>query len=96
MKDKLEALLREGTEKIASAQSEQSLQEVKGALLGKSGSVTELLKEIPKLDVALRPEMGRAVNEVKSKLSALIDSRREEIKLKASEISFAQNNYLRY
>ena len=42
MKDKLEALLREGTEKIASAQSEQSLQEVKGALLGKSGSVTEL------------------------------------------------------
>ena len=87
MKDKLEALLREGTERIASAQSEQALQEVKGALLGKSGSVTELLKEIPKLDVALRPEMGRAVNEVKNKLSAEIDARREELKLKASEIS---------
>ena len=87
MKEKLEALLREGAERIASAQSEQALQEVKGALLGKAGSVTELLKEIPKLDVALRPEMGRAVNEVKNKLSEQIEARREELKLKASEIS---------
>ncbi len=87
MKDKLEALLREGTEKIAQAASEQQLQDIKGALLGKSGSVTELLKEIPKLDVALRPEMGKAVNAVKNQLSELIETRREELKLKASEIS---------
>ena len=87
MKDKLEALLREGTERIAAAQNEQALQEVKGALLGKTGSVTELLKEIPKLDVALRPEMGKAVNMVKNQLSEQIDARREELKLKASEIS---------
>ena len=87
MKDKLEALLREGTERIAAAQSEQALQEVKGALLGKTGSVTELLKEIPKLDVALRPEMGKAVNMVKNQLSEQIEVRREELKLKASEIS---------
>ena len=87
MKDKLEALLREGTERIAAAQNEQALQEVKGALLGKTGSVTELLKEIPKLDVALRPEMGKAVNMVKNQLSEQIESRREELKLKASEIS---------
>ena len=87
MKDKLEALLREGTERIAAAQNEQALQEVKGALLGKTGSVTELLKEIPKLDVALRPEMGKAVNMVKNQLSEQIEARREELKLKASEIS---------
>ena len=87
MKDKLEALLRDGTEKIAQAASEQQLQEIKGALLGKAGSVTELLKEIPKLDVSLRPEMGRAVNAVKNQLSEQIDARREELKLKASEIS---------
>ena len=33
MKEKLEALLKEGTAKIEAAQSEAELQEVKGALL---------------------------------------------------------------
>ena len=87
MKEKLEALLKEGSLRIEAAQSEAELQEVKGALLGKQGSITELLKEIPKLDVALRPEMGKAVNNVKNLLSEQIEGRREALKLKASEIS---------
>ena len=86
MKEKLEALLKEGTAKIEGAQSEAELQEVKVSLLGKQGSITELLKEIPKLDVALRPEMGKAVNNVKALLSEQIEGRREALKLKASEI----------
>ena len=86
MKEKLEALLREGIAKIEAAQTEAALQEVKGALLGKQGSITELLKEIPKLDVALRPEMGKAVNNVKALLTEQIEGRREALKLKASEI----------
>ena len=87
MKEKLEALLKEGAARIEAAQSEAELQEVKGALLGKQGSITELLKEIPKLDVALRPEMGKAVNNVKGILTEQIEGRREALKLKASEIS---------
>ena len=87
MKEKLEALLRDGSDKINSVATESELQEIKGALLGKQGSITELLKEIPKLDVALRPEMGKAVNNVKNLLTELIEQRREELKLKASEIS---------
>ena len=73
MKEKLETLLKEGTARIEATQSEAELQEVKGALLGKQGSITELLKEIPKLDVALRPEMGKAVNNVKSLLTEQIN-----------------------
>ena len=87
MKDKLEALLKDGSAKIQAAQTENELQEVKGALLGKQGSITELLKELPKLDVSLRPEMGKAVNNVKNLLTEQIEGRREELKLKASEIS---------
>ena len=86
MKEKLEALLKEGAAKIAAAASESELQEIKGALLGKQGSVTELMKEIPKLDVSLRPEMGKAVNQVKNLLSEQIEGKREELKFKASEI----------
>ena len=87
MKEKLDLLLREGAAKIEAAKTESELQEIKGSLLGKQGAVTELLKEIPKLDVSLRPEMGKAVNNVKNLLAEQIEGKREELKLKASEIS---------
>ena len=86
MKEKLTQLLQEGQEKIRAARSEGELQEVKALLLGKQGSLTGLLKELPKLDAALRPEMGKAVNQAKAQLTALLDQRREELKLKASEV----------
>ena len=86
MKEKLEQLLAEGKQRIASVASETELQDIKAALLGKQGSLTELMKELPKLDVSLRPEMGKAVNQVKGQLSALLDERREELKMKASEV----------
>ena len=87
MKQKLEALLLDATARIQAAPNEIALQEVKSAVLGKTGTLTELLKELPKLDPAIRPEMGKAVNMAKGQLTAMIDSRREELKLKASEIS---------
>ena len=87
MKEKLEKLLAEGKAKILSTKNEAELQEVKVSILGKQGALTELLKEIPKIAAELRPEMGRVVNEAKTKLTEMIDARREELKLKASEIS---------
>ena len=86
MKEKLEKLLTEGRARIEAVRSEPELQEVKALLLGKQGSLTELLKELPKLDVALRPEMGKAVNQAKAQLTQLLDQRRDELKMKASEV----------
>ncbi len=86
MKEKLEALLQEGKEKILAAGTETGLQEVKASLLGKQGSLTEIMKEMPKLDKSERPEIGRIVNEIKTKLTSLIEQQREELVLKASEI----------
>ncbi len=83
MNEKLLQICAENEDLIASAQNEQQLQELKAAILGKQGKLTELMKELPKLDPALRPEMGKKVNEVKNRLSAKIDARREELKLKA-------------
>lgn len=87
MKERLQNLLSEGERKIMEAKSENDLQSVKNKFLGKQGTLTELLKELPTLDIALRPEMGRLVNQAKSRLTELVESRREEIKLKASEVS---------
>ena len=86
MKEKLTQLLQEGKDRIDAARSESELQEVKGLLLGKQGALTGLLKELPRLDVSLRPEMGKAVNQAKTQLTELLESKREELKLKASEV----------
>ena len=86
MKEKLNELLREGREKILSAKNETELQDIKAAILGKQGGLTALLKEVPKLDVALRPEMGKAVNQAKAQLTELIEQHRNDLKLKASQI----------
>ena len=86
MKEIIEQLLHDAEQKIRDARSETGLQEVRANILGKQGSLTGLLKELPRLDASLRPEMGRVVNEAKNKLSALIDARREELKLKASAV----------
>ena len=87
MKARLEAILLDGEQRIANAKTVIDLQEVKTSLLGKQGAITGLLKEIPTLGVSERAETGRAVNDLKNHFTALIDSRREEISIKASVIS---------
>lgn len=86
MKDKLDAILKEGTENIAAAKTITELREVKAKLLGKQGTITDLLKEIPKLDPPLRPEMGKEANKLKNQFTMLADAREEEINLAAAEI----------
>ena len=86
MKDKLDQILRDGEERIAKAINALDLQEIKASLLGKAGSITAVLKEIPGLDASMRAEIGRAANDLKNYFTEKIDSRREEIDLKASEV----------
>ncbi|MDR0615323.1 MAG: phenylalanine--tRNA ligase subunit alpha [Synergistaceae bacterium] len=86
MKEKLAELRLDGDKRIASAATVAELQTVKGAILGKKGAITELLKEIPKLDIALRPEMGSAANELKNHLASLIDEREEALRLLTAAI----------
>ena len=87
MKDKIEGILSEVKAKIAAAASESELQNVKSASVGKQGSLSLLMKEIPKLDPSLRPEMGKLLNQAKNQVTELIDEKRMELKLKASEVS---------
>ena len=44
MKEKLEQLLAEGKARIEAVRSEAELQDIKAALVGKQGSLTELMK----------------------------------------------------
>ncbi|MCL2814069.1 MAG: phenylalanine--tRNA ligase subunit alpha [Oscillospiraceae bacterium] len=87
MKEKLDAILLDGKKRIADVKNLTELQDVKSFLLGKQGALTDILKEIPRLDVSMRAESGRAANNLKDQFTAMIEARREEISLKASEIS---------
>lgn len=86
MKEKLTLLASEGRERILAAKTEVELQDIKAALLGKKGTLTELMKELPKLPPEERREFGQAVNAAKNELSDLVDATREELKLKSAAI----------
>ena len=87
MKEKLDAILKDGEEKIKAAASIAALQDAKSALLGKQGALADILKEIPRLEASMRADVGRAANDLKSRFTEMIEGRRVEISLKASEIS---------
>ncbi len=86
MNEKLQQICADGEARIASAKSENELNEIKASLLGKQGSLTEIMKELPKMDVSERPIMGKKINEVKNMLSEKIEARREQIKLEAYKL----------
>lgn len=87
MKDRIQSMLEEAKAAIEAVTSESSLQTVKSNLLGRQGSISQLLKELPKMDAAQRPEAGKLLNQAKNELSELIEVKRTELKLKASEVS---------
>ena len=87
MKEKLETILIDGEKKIADAKTVAELHNVKASLLGKQGSLSNILKEIPSLEPEVRSEVGRTANELKNQLTLMIENREEEINLKSSEIS---------
>jgi len=86
MKERLNQILSRGKADIAQATTEYSLNEVKAAITGKNGALTLLLKELPQVDRACRPELGRLANDVKRELTAMIDEKSEALKLLASEM----------
>ena len=87
MKDKIEKILSEAKERITGALAESELQKVRSEIVGKQGTLSLLLKELPTVEVSLRPEMGKILNQAKNKVTELIEEKRMELKLKASEVS---------
>ena len=64
---------------IAAANALPDLDEVERKLLGKTGTVTELVKGVAALPREQRPEAGRSANQTKVAVQAAVDARREEL-----------------
>ena len=76
MRDRLEALCRDGIAAVSEANSADALQEVEIHLLGRNGALTALLKGLGKLSAAERPAAGKLANEVKQALQQAVEEGR--------------------
>jgi phenylalanyl-tRNA synthetase alpha chain len=85
LQDSLKKILSQADEAVSGAQDLKKLDEVRVRFLGKSGSVTELLKELAKVPPAEKPVLGKAINEVKNKVSLLLEQKKEALDSSASD-----------
>ncbi len=73
-----DALLAEATDAMRLADSTQALERVRVDWIGRKGRITTMLRAIPDLPAAERPDAGRRLNVLKNELSALLDGRLAE------------------
>lgn len=77
MSDKLEDLIESARASFASAADAAALENEKAKYLGKSGSVTAMLKELGKLPPEQKRERGQQINQVKKAIENLLNERRD-------------------
>lgn len=89
MKDDLLNLKNSALSLILESNNPKDLEAIRVQFLGRTGELTKLLKELPKVPVAERPEIGRLANEVKNIIEDTIKNQAQTIgKKKTSTTSF--------
>jgi phenylalanyl-tRNA synthetase alpha chain len=86
----LEALVFQAESDFVSAIDAASLEQAKARYLGKSGSLTELLKGLGKLDPDARKQAGAAINIAKQRVEAALEARRDALRLAALEARLSE------
>lgn len=72
---------------VLEAQNQAELEEIKLQFLGRSGQLTLALKEIPKLSLENRAEVGKLANEVKNTIEETIEQKSSEFKTQKSKVT---------
>src|SRR3954469_552123 len=85
----IEGLEQELTKAIAAAGDEAALETVRVSALGKSGSVTALLKTLGGLSPDERKVQGPAINGLKDRVNAALNARKEGFKGAALDAKLA-------
>jgi len=80
MMNDLEKLVEEARARFDAVADEAGLADAKAAFLGKSGALTALLKGLASLTGAEKAERGKALNQVKQRIEALLNARIEAIR----------------
>ena len=79
MHNRLEEIRKNGLLRIANAGSVEALQDVRRELTGKKGTLTDVLKNLGKLEPEMRKSVGMKANEIKNFFAEKISEREEEL-----------------
>ena len=85
--ENLKEILTEYTEKIDAVISERELAEVKATLFGKSGAITELMKNLKNVPPEQKPHVGKQINDLRVALNTLCDGKEKDLHRLAIERS---------
>ena len=79
MQDQLDKIVKETQDALSNAKDTASLETLRVKVLGKKGSMTQILRGMGAVSADQRPAMGRLVNEVRAKLEELINRQAENL-----------------
>ncbi|MDP2649314.1 MAG: phenylalanine--tRNA ligase subunit alpha [bacterium] len=85
MEDELMNIKNSAMSLVLEVNDKTTLEEIKTQFLGRNGKLTLAMKEIAKLPVEKRPEVGRLANEIKQTIETFIDQRQKELETKGKE-----------
>ena len=77
MIDRIQAIVQAGEVAAEKALNVKEIEDCRVRFLGKSGELTQLLKELGSVPAESKPQMGKALNEAKNKITALLDRKKE-------------------
>ena len=85
----LQQILDDALKTFAAIDDPAALENAKARYLGKEGSLTSLLKGLGKLEASERPAAGARINEVKQKIEAALQARRDALQQHALQARLA-------
>ena len=88
--ENLNVIVQDALKALANITVAAELEQAKAQWLGKTGTLTELLKNLGKLSNEERPQAGARINAAKQQVEAALNARRDAIKAQALEQQLAQ------
>ena len=85
MKEKLEAIKKEALEKINTADAMDALNDIRVAVLGKKGELTQVLKGMKDVAKEERPIVGQMVNDTRAVIEQALEQEMSVLKKKIME-----------
>jgi phenylalanyl-tRNA synthetase alpha chain len=90
MKERLKEIKERALAQINESDSLERLGEIKVALLGKKGELTEVLKGMKDVAPEDRPQVGQIVNETRQSIEEMLENARKELARKKREFQLQQ------
>lgn len=80
MQNELNAIVNDAKSQVATAKDAAAIQELRVKYLGKKGALTDIMKQLGKLDPAERPKAGQWINDAKAQVQQFLDTQENQFK----------------